>query len=266
MSLVSVVIPIYKGNLLKTEVKSFEQCIKILGNYKIVLVCPTSLDTSCYDSVAKKFNKKIFFEKFNQSYFSDLKGYNQLMLSIEFYKRFKPCKFLLIYQLDAWVFKDELEYWCKKGYSFIGAPWFEGMDKANSESPFMGVGNGGFSLRRTNQILKLLRRKEYYQNLEKIFRIMKILPFFKRYSLINKTIRKMEIFNYCIGNEDYKIFVMSSYVKKFKLAPFEEALKFSFEVNPDVLYKLNNRNLPFGCHAWEKHNPKFWTQFVTLNS
>ena len=30
---------------------------------------------------------------------------------------------MLIYQLDAYVFKDELLNWANKGYDYIGAPW-----------------------------------------------------------------------------------------------------------------------------------------------
>jgi hypothetical protein len=54
------------------------------------------------------------------------------MLSIDFYKRFRDYKFILIYQLDAYVFRDELEYWCEQDYDFIGAPLIEngkGSDK-----------------------------------------------------------------------------------------------------------------------------------------
>lgn len=261
-NLVNIIIPIYKEEITFKEKMSLRQCIRILSAHPITLICPKRLNLDTYYNEYTNFK----VEYFNKLYFKELHGYNRLMLSKKLYKRFKCYKYLLIYQLDAWVFRDELYDWCSKDYSYIGAPWFEGMDTANPESPFMGVGNGGFSLRQTNQILKLLRRKEYYQNLEKVLRIMKILPFFKKHSLINKTISSMEKFNYCIGNEDYKISVMASYVKKFKLAPIEEAYRFSFEVNPEVLYKLNNRSLPFGCHAWEKHNPAFWNTFITLNA
>lgn len=30
----------------------------------------------------------------------------------------------MIYQLDAWVFNDELSSWCSLGYDYIGAPFF----------------------------------------------------------------------------------------------------------------------------------------------
>lgn len=54
----------------------------------------------------------------------------------------------LIYQPDAFIFKDDLSKWCSKGYEYIGAPNV-GKARQNVYSPAMPmrVGNGGFSLR-----------------------------------------------------------------------------------------------------------------------
>jgi len=41
-----------------------------------------------------------------------------------------------------------------------------------------------------------------------------------------------------------------------------EALGFAFENVPEELYKLNNDQLPFGCHAYEKYSPEFWAKFI----
>ena len=43
---VTVVIPIYKTELLDFEIKSLNQCVKILGHHSIVFVQPESLDAS----------------------------------------------------------------------------------------------------------------------------------------------------------------------------------------------------------------------------
>jgi len=44
------------------------------------------------------------------------------MMSPAFYDAFKAFDYILIYQLDAFVFRDELEYFCSLGYDYIGAP------------------------------------------------------------------------------------------------------------------------------------------------
>ena len=45
------------------------------------------------------------------------------MLSPEFYRRFSDTDYILVCQLDAYIFRDELLSWCKKEYDYIGAPW-----------------------------------------------------------------------------------------------------------------------------------------------
>ena len=49
---VSVVIPIYKSELTDSELKSFKQCLDVLGNHPLMLVAPTGLDTSTYETLA----------------------------------------------------------------------------------------------------------------------------------------------------------------------------------------------------------------------
>jgi hypothetical protein len=49
-------------------------------------------------------------------------------LSEEFYQAFTDFEFMLIYQLDAFVFRDELADWCRSGYEYIGAPWLRDRD------------------------------------------------------------------------------------------------------------------------------------------
>ena len=45
-----------------------------------------------------------------------------------------------------------------------------------------------------------------------------------------------------------------------------QAIKFSFEVMPSYLYKLNNNVLPFGCHAFEKYESDFWKIIFNKNN
>src|SRR5262249_21397293 len=51
-------------------------------------------------------------------------------------------------------------------YDYIGAPWFEGWERAPIDAPIIGVGNSGFSLLRLDSfrsfsILTKLRAKEW---------------------------------------------------------------------------------------------------------
>ena len=62
-------------------------------------------------------------ETFDPAYFTSIQGYNRLLLSTEFYQRFLGSAYLLICQLDVFVFRDELAGWVARGYDYVGAPW-----------------------------------------------------------------------------------------------------------------------------------------------
>lgn len=235
---------------MSTTVRSFEQCLKVLYKHPVSIVCPNSLDISFYESIASKFRKHIAIERFDERYFSGIQGYNKLMLSLEFYKRFKDFKYILLYQLDAWVFRDELNYWCQKGYDYVGAPWFEEWHEASLNSPIIGVGNGGFSLRRTQSLIKLIRIMNHYELVSDLIKMLKIKPLIRKFGIMEDFVSRIEKIKLNGTNEDYHLFILSAQFKWFNIAPFTEALRFSFDVNPETLYKMNNNQLPFGCHAW----------------
>ena len=196
------------------------------------------------------------------------------MISSLFYETFKAYKYLLIYQLDSYVFRDELPQWGKKGYAYIGAPWFE--NDNYGKMYLKDVGNGGFSFRDTRKSLKVLKQLRYKEVFEryKYFNWKGLIPKIPQLLIQlhrnRNTASKLEMtFK---GHEDdfwcraapihLKNFNCNSRIlsiiyhmvikNDFPTPPPEEALKFSFEVNPRTLFDLNNKCLPFGCHAWEK--------------
>ena len=118
-----IVIPVFRPTLSSDEKASLRQCLKVLGpHHDVALVCPDSLDTAAYDGAAAE---KLRTERFKDSFFEGIEGYNSLMMSHTFYNRFSNYDWMLVYQLDAWIFEDRLEEWCRKGYDYVGAPWFE---------------------------------------------------------------------------------------------------------------------------------------------
>ena len=117
----AVVIPIYKpryADLDWYEKISLERCIKVLGHHPIIFIAP---DDREFDYLPTEIDYSI--ERFEQNYFSGRNGYNILMLNPNFYNRFRDYEYILICQLDAFVFSDRLEEFCRLGYDYIGAPW-----------------------------------------------------------------------------------------------------------------------------------------------
>ena len=59
--------------------------------------------------------------------------------------------------------------------------------------------------------------------------------------------------------EDQAIVIHSEFaMPEFKVAKADVNYKFSFEVFPRRLYEMNNNELPFGCHAFERYDYEFF--------
>ncbi len=256
-----VVIPIHSDCPTPYELISFEQCFKILHQHEIKIIAPLGINLDKYRAIIPVFDV-IFIDP---NWQSSIENYNKLKLSSYFYHLFNDFDFLLTYELDAFIFKDEVDYWCKKNYDYIGAPWFLGFDQANTNE-IIGVGNSGFSLRKIKTMRKAIRALYYVEtnnsklSTKKRFKdvFKKILFFLKFNRKENSTIQNAEYFN-----EDWFIAnVISLQIKNFNIAPIKEAIQFSFEVQPSYLFSLNDFRLPMGCHAWVKYDLEFWKPHI----
>ncbi len=219
---VAVVIPIYKNELTDLEKISLSQVKRILSRYDLFLAAPEGLKIY--------FDEELSVKRFPKEYFESVNSYNLLMLSTLFYEQFLEYEYILIYQLDAFVFDDKLELFCECGYDYIGAPWLEGMYQyIDDKHCIWRVGNGGFSLRKVVKCIQLLEEER------------------DRLSMYNE-------------NED--LFFATSTCDFFKVAPVEVSLAFAFERNVKKCFEVNHCRLPFGCHAWEKYDLEFWKPYI----
>lgn len=262
IGMVSIVIPVYKKAITPYEYISLTQCCKVLGKHHITFIKPHSLNIDNYLSFSNIFS----VESFDDYYFKGIDGYNRLMLSEEFYRRFFAFEFVLIYQLDAFVFYDGLAEWCHLKYDYVGAPWLERpvsggflkifrsrfnyyLDYRQDRKQECGilpkptqfynkVGNGGFSLRKVKKMAGICRSMQ---------------------SVIDY---------YCSNDHHYfneDVFwslEVNRRKKALHIPHYKEALRFSVEGNPDYALKLNKSRLPFGCHAWDLF-PDFWRPFFS---
>jgi len=272
MKKVVVVIPTHNQNPMTSELASFTQCYKILGEHPIRILAPEGLDVSAYTHVVPEC-QVVFIDK---NWLSSIEQYNKLKINPYFYHLFKEYNYLLTYELDAWVFRDELLYWCEKDYDYIGAPWFEDWYKANKSLKPIGVGNSGFSLRSVPKALQVLTRVQRIKRLRKFWfssKLQSILRFtnlLKKFKFIQPQcdfVRLPEIlWDHYQYNEDlFWGIIVPSVFNDFKIGDINEATKFSFEVNPSFLFAQSENKLPFGCHAWEKFEPEFWNKYIEVN-
>ena len=259
--LVAVVVPFYKPTLTPDEEISIRHLRRFLGSYDKFLVTPESLRTDYPDFEIKRFKDKFFASRV---------GYNKLVLSPRFYQAFSDYKYILIYQLDALVFSDQLREWCASDLDYVGAPWLR--NETVPAEGFSRVGNGGFCLRKVESALKVLTAsgtvvdpdkywEDYCAGKSKLSRAL---------NLPRKYLKRLEIFNgvrwYRLRPRDAEdIFwghMAQKIVPEFKIASVAEGLRFAFEFAPRYCFEQNNRQLPFGCHAWNKHDRGFWEPYL----
>lgn len=252
--LVKVIIPIYKNELTALEKRSLQQVYNVLKTYSLVIVKPESLDVS---QLIKEYSL-ISIKSFDDTFFKGIEGYNRLMLSSLFYESFLDTKYILIYQLDAYVFRDELIEWCNHDYDYIGAPWLKKSvydlpiiswmmkyslkhnirkGQPNKQLLYNKVGNGGFSLRKV---------ESHYQAIK------------KHAEKINRFLNQRQ---HHLFNED----VFWATLSDFSYPDPIEALRFSFDKYPKLSYNLIGKQLPFGCHGWYKRKMKrFWKPIINF--
>jgi hypothetical protein len=185
------------------------------------------------------------------------------MLHPGFYHCFEKWDYILVYQLDAWVFRDELEKWCEKEYAYIGAPFFTDRGEL---MPF--AGNGGLSLRHVQSFIMVLEGTYRPKRWNSAFMFTRIPARNALRMAVKHTIHLLEMAFcrlstkwYCSLLHEHEDFIFS---KVFSLLgdknvplPHEAAL-FAFERFPRKLFAMTNGVLPFGCHAFEKYDPEFW--------
>lgn len=253
---ICIVVPVYRDAPSSEEMISLLQCGKILATYDIVFAAPASMDISNYTSLLAQ-HSSISVKYFDQAFFSGLEGYNRLLLSHRFYQTFAAYKYILIHQLDVFVFKDDLLSWCNNGYDYVGAPWLdlpwhkELLEKIKfglflrkpllqrkflrlrqrllpvNNSDACKVGNGGLSLRKVESFTRLSTK-------------------------LQATITQWGY------NEDvfWSMYVPLSN-EPFEIPHWKKALSFAFDQNPRLAYTLSNQQLPLGAHAWYRHDPPY---------
>jgi len=224
-----ICIPAYKKELHQFEKISLQQCHKILKSYDKAFVVPESLDIN-YGDVYQEYK----VEKFPDIYFANTRTYSELCLSQEFYERFGAYDYMLIHQLDAFVFSDRLEEFCNAGFDYIGAPLVGGI----WESINTYVGNGGFSLRNIKNTLKLLRDHQ---------ELLKYSPMSGEF---------------CSGEDVFFSFCGTRKDIDFKVPDIQLAGRFSTQMVMNGDRSTIREKLPFGIHAWARFNYNLWKPII----
>ena len=250
---VAILIPTHKTEFDHYETKSILRVIKLYQNkFDIFFICP--------DNLKNKFDiYNINVEPFPNIFFSNHSQYNKLCMDKNFYNRFKKYKYILISQIDSIVLDDKLTYWCKHNLSYIGGPsYHKKLISKKPKSPKFFC-NGGFSLRKVEDFIKLFDSKNIYlKNID--FKIINQICFRGYFIKFLKLLIKSILFrnkNYFINNfflnEDvFFTYFAKLFFKEFKVPKdTKQCAYFALSEGVDYYIKKYNK-IPFGIHGYNK--------------
>ena len=259
-----VVIPIYKEDLDCVEEISLNRLRKVLVDDKmnvgvwhemkdyspVYLVCPKGLDTSKYEKIYNVGDKEIDLKKveFDPSYFKSTAAYSQLCISYDFYKAFDEYEYMLIYQLDCYLFKDEIKQWCDKGFDYIGGPiistecgWDTVKKAKNGKEKWVPlVGNGGLSLRKIETFLEITDPEGELR---------------KTYDLSDEKLKGVVFEDKYFCNDLYNLY-------ELEIPDWKTALSFAIDMSVDIVYNFFKMDPhPMGAHSIDK-NIRWWKKVI----
>lgn len=269
-----VVIPLYKADLNPYEWISLRRALSILGSHPITLLMPNSKAKAIHLALAAALpiesQEGLDLHFVADSWLASVAAYNHLLLQNWFYEHYRAFTHLLIVQLDAYVFRDELIQWCQEPWAYIGAPIYHD-GHPYGEKHCKWVGAGGFSLRRLDAFHAafaanpmvflpehLKERLAPFNWRGKIHVVLRYLRF-----LLERDDRLQQQSNQLmrlIGLNEDEVFgkFLPDVCSWFQVPPYSIAR--SFAIDRHVAAELTALGrVPFGCHAW-------WTSSENLTA
>jgi Protein of unknown function (DUF5672) len=271
----AVVVHAHTSDLSPDERASLRQVTAVLGGqHTIVLAVPSTLDVSTI--VADHPELQVM--RFPDEFYGSAAAHSRMLLSSRFYAAFEQFDFVLIHHLDAYVFRDELTHWCRCDFDYVASPWFEDFELSGDDAQIVGVGNGGFSLRKVQTFLRITRQFDaaparHFPNalarripyrMRAVLRVG-VLPLVGALRVGRERREALFVFlsRGFTANEDvFWGMRVPAGLPWFRVAPAEVGLAFGFEMKPRQLFERRGHELPFGCHGWPKYDREFWLEHM----
>jgi hypothetical protein len=245
---VVVVTPVSRSETRETDILMWKQSQRVLARYPRMILAPRGLDVGEHAKAGDADEVRTL----DSEWFESIHAFNALMLSTEFLDAFAEFAFILIHELDAFVFRNDLPRWLVAGYDYVGAPFWAdyGLRK---EAGLVGVGNGGLSLRNTRAARSVLEAGD---------RVLSSHPLRVRLHLgaRGRAARYLRGARTCAASDVFWGSWGTSSLAPFAVAPTDEAARFAFETGLEYLQPRYQASPPFGCHR--VHNLEFIARWL----
>jgi hypothetical protein len=264
----AILLPAYREFLSDDEELSLNQLKSVYPHQAKFLFAPESMP------IPPKLSG-IPVYRFKKMFFDGTDGYNNLMLCREFYETFSEFDYILIYQLDCLIFRSNIDRWCRAGWSYIGAPWF-GEFWNDPKKGLWKTGNGGFSLRKVKDAIRVLDKKVPVGTMRGAMErasggyldTANTSNHFRKNQVNSSPAHgfvsvEEDLHRYPLNEDIFWSFEAERLDSAFKIPSARKALSFAFEKAPRWSYRRNWWRLPTGCHAWAKEDRSFWSGFIS---
>lgn len=247
MHTLAIVIPIYKSFLDISERISLTSLFKnishpISENISIFIM---TYEGVCLDSIydiVKIYDVDLKVQYFPKQYFKSTASYSRLLKSYEFYRQFMEYEYMLIFQTDVYMVRDNINHFLDLGYDYIGAPVVAD-DSDWRNVPV--VGNGGCSLRHVSTFMDMTNPDG---------------EFMKKYSSVLEKDNNSGGGIYTDFEDIYFCQLVYKYYD-FAKARLKDAMNFAFDRNPDLVMKMNHNVMPTFIHAIPM-NYRLWSSLI----
>ena len=224
---------------------SLRRSSSVLATHRWILALPDNTDLAPYRVIHPNIEARYF----PSHYFESKRSAQLFYMHPDFFGEFTDFDYILIHQLDVYVFEDQLEYWVnfadQNNLDYIGAPWLNHQWLHFAKNPLARlpwqwllnetVGSGGFSLRKVKTCLDACSKNRFV--------IENILKHF-----IPEDIYWCQLAQY-----------MGSDIRR---PSARDAARFAFETECQKCLEWNGGKLPFAAHGWNRHEWDFWRPII----
>lgn len=242
----AVLIPVYRETPDAMERALLSHCLQVFSRRPCLIVHPQGMHLARYEELTR--GTACRYVALPSSHFTSPITYNEMLLEPSFYRTFMGYEYILMHQLDSWVFADRLDEFLSLNVDYIGcAPPREQAKQ-----------DGGLSLRRTVACMEACKRAHTLDGISLLLR-KRYMGLGDLWAIIRRhlalPIDKRRPYR---SEDSFFTFAAAICVDGFRVATTEQAMRFGFCENPAWLYRQTGA-LPMGCHApYGNGHADFW--------